>query len=157
MHVFQKKVFSPRPEASLQVYFNANTHLLKLGCKQKQKLLSPGRDAPFRVYFNATQTPSSAAKFMWNWISFTSCIRNSVKFNCSEIHVKLNKQYIMFTSMQHKHLHLQLLHLQRKSCDLKWIWTLLWAFDKGHEQTHFKFVCVWCSVLCWVQAKAEID
>ena len=32
--------------------------------------------------------------------------------------------------------------------------TLLWAFDTGHEQTHFKFVCVWCSVLCCVQAKA---
>ena len=27
MHVFQKKVFSPRPEASVQVYFNAKTHL----------------------------------------------------------------------------------------------------------------------------------
>ena len=26
MHVFQKKVFSPRPEATLQVNFNTKTH-----------------------------------------------------------------------------------------------------------------------------------
>ena len=25
---------------------------------------------------------------------------------------------------------------------LKWIWILLWAFDRGHEQTHVMFVCV---------------
>ena len=33
MNVFQKKVLSPRPEATVQVYFNANTHILKLRCK----------------------------------------------------------------------------------------------------------------------------
>ena len=40
MHVFQKKVFSPRPEASVQVYFNAKTHLLKLRCKKRKKTLA---------------------------------------------------------------------------------------------------------------------
>ena len=35
MHVFQKKVFSPWPEASFQVYFNATTHVVKLKCKNK--------------------------------------------------------------------------------------------------------------------------
>ena len=34
MHVFQKKVFSPRPEASFQVNFNAKTHLFNLKCKK---------------------------------------------------------------------------------------------------------------------------
>ena len=65
-HVFQKKVFSPRPEASFEVYFNAKTHRFKLRFKKnKKKVLSPRRDAPFRVYFNATQTPfRSAAKVM---------------------------------------------------------------------------------------------
>ena len=43
---FQKKVFSPGPETSFQVYFNANTHLLKL-----RKGLSPRRDAPFRIAY----------------------------------------------------------------------------------------------------------
>ena len=40
MHVFQKKVFSPRPEASVQVYFNAKTHLLRLRCKKTTKKTS---------------------------------------------------------------------------------------------------------------------
>ena len=41
MHVFQKALFSPRPEASCQVYFNAKTHILKLRCKKtKRKTLA---------------------------------------------------------------------------------------------------------------------
>ena len=40
MHVFQKKVFSPRPEASCQVYFNVKTHLLDLKCKNQKKALA---------------------------------------------------------------------------------------------------------------------
>ena len=36
MHVFfQKNVFSPRPETTVQVNFNAKTHLLNLKCKKK--------------------------------------------------------------------------------------------------------------------------
>ena len=97
MHVFQKKVFSPWPEASFEVYFNATTHLLKLRFKKKEK-----------------------------------CSR------LGEMHL------FEFTSMQDKHL----LDLQRKSCKLNRIWTLRWAFDRGHEQTHFKFVfgVVYCVV-----------
>ena len=38
VHVFQKKVFSPRPEATFQVNFNANTHLfLNLKCNKQTK------------------------------------------------------------------------------------------------------------------------
>ena len=38
MHVFQKrKVFSPRPEASFQVYPDAKTHPLHLKCKKTKK------------------------------------------------------------------------------------------------------------------------
>ena len=37
MYVVQKKVFSPRPEATFQVNFNAKTHLFNLKCK-KQKM-----------------------------------------------------------------------------------------------------------------------
>ena len=37
MHVFQKKVFSPWPEATVRVYFNAKTHILKLRCKTTKK------------------------------------------------------------------------------------------------------------------------
>ena len=37
MHVFQKKVFSPRPEAAFQVNFNAKTHLFNLKCKKTKK------------------------------------------------------------------------------------------------------------------------
>ena len=33
MHVFQK-MFSPRPEATFQVNFNAKTHLFNLKCKK---------------------------------------------------------------------------------------------------------------------------
>ena len=47
MHVFQKKVFPPRPEATFQVNFNAKTHLFNLKCKKAKKWLSPRRDAPF--------------------------------------------------------------------------------------------------------------
>ena len=48
MHVFQKKMFSPRPEATFQVNFNAKTHLFNMKCKKTQKKwLSPRRDAPF--------------------------------------------------------------------------------------------------------------
>ena len=35
MHVFQKQVFSPRPEATCQVNFNAKTHLFNLKCKKE--------------------------------------------------------------------------------------------------------------------------
>ena len=37
MHVFQKALFSPRPEASFQVYFNAKTNILRLRCKKTKK------------------------------------------------------------------------------------------------------------------------
>ena len=36
MHVFQKKVFSPRPETTFQVNFNAKTHLFNLKCKKEK-------------------------------------------------------------------------------------------------------------------------
>ena len=65
MHVFQKEVFSPRPEATFQVYFNAKKHILKLRCETTKTMFSPRPDAPFRVYFTATKTPlRSAAKVM---------------------------------------------------------------------------------------------
>ena len=49
MHVCQKEMFSPRPEATVQVNFNAKTHLFNMKCKKtkKTKWLSPRRDAPF--------------------------------------------------------------------------------------------------------------
>ena len=34
MHGFQKEMFSPRPEATFQVNFNAKTHLFNLKCKK---------------------------------------------------------------------------------------------------------------------------
>ena len=44
MHVFQKKVLSTRPETTVQVYFNANTHLSKLRCyKNKNSVLAKAR------------------------------------------------------------------------------------------------------------------
>ena len=67
MHAFQKKVFSPRPEASFQVYFNAKTHILRLRCNNilKKEKNSPRRDAPFRVCIYIMQTTlRSAAKVM---------------------------------------------------------------------------------------------
>ena len=48
--MFVKKVFSPRPDTTFQVNFNATTHLLNLKCKKHKKVFSPRRDAPFRVY-----------------------------------------------------------------------------------------------------------
>ena len=36
MHVFQKKVFSPRPEATFQVNFNAKAHLFNMKCKETE-------------------------------------------------------------------------------------------------------------------------
>ena len=53
--MFFKKVFSPRPEATVQVNFNAKAHLLNMKCK-KNKKNSPRRDAPFRVYCYIIQT-----------------------------------------------------------------------------------------------------
>ena len=64
MHVFQKTVFSPRPETTFQVNLNATTPF-KSEVQKAKTVLSPRRDAPFRVYFNATKTPfRSAAKVM---------------------------------------------------------------------------------------------
>ena len=37
MHVFQKKVFSPRPEATVQVKCNAKTHLFNMKCNKNKK------------------------------------------------------------------------------------------------------------------------
>ena len=53
---FKQTMFSPRPEATCQVNFNAKTHLLSLKCNTNKKRLSLRRDAPFRVYCYIIQT-----------------------------------------------------------------------------------------------------
>ena len=51
MHVFQKKVFSPRPESSCQVNFNAKIHRFNLKCKKTKNGCRLGEMHLFELIF----------------------------------------------------------------------------------------------------------